>query len=101
MPAEWEICWEKKAKSVYDFVRVLSPYPGAWGKVKLNNNQLTLKIFKTAKTERTANGEPGGVYIEKGRMFVNTGDSLLEVLTLQQSVKKLMAARDFVNGLRL
>ena len=96
-----EICWEKNAKSVYDFVRGLSPYPGAWGKVKLNNNQLTLKIFKTAKTERTANGEPGVVYIEKGRMFVNTGDSLLEVLTLQQSGKKRMAARDFVNGLRL
>ena len=96
-----EICWEKNAKSVYDFVRGLSPYPGAWGKVRLNNNQLTLKIFKTAKTERTANGEPGVVYIEKGRMFVNTGDCLLEVLTLQQSGKKRMAARDFVNGLRL
>ena len=25
-----EICWEKNAKSVYDFVRGLSPYPGAW-----------------------------------------------------------------------
>lgn len=96
-----EICWEKKAKTVYDFIRGLSPYPGAWGQVSLNNNQLTLKIFKTAKTERKANGEPGVVYIEKGRMFVNTGDNLLEVLTLQQSGKKRMAARDFVNGLRL
>ena len=67
----------------------------------LNDKQLTLKLFKTAKTERKANGEPGVVYIERGRMFVNTGDNLLEVLTLQQSGKKRMSARDFANGLRL
>ena len=96
-----EINWNQSAKKVYDFVRGLSPYPGAWGNVMLNDKQMMLKVFKTQKTDKTTILEPGILYAEKGHLYVSCADSLLEILQLQQSGKKRMSAKDFINGQRL
>ena len=96
-----EINWNQSAKIVYDFVRGLSPYPGAWGNVMLNDKQMMLKVFKTQKTDKTTILEPGILYAEKGHLYVSCADSLLEILQLQQSGKKRMSAKDFINGQRL
>ena len=96
-----EINWNQSAKKVYDFVRGLSPYPGAWGNVMLNDKLMMLKVFKTQKTDKTTILEPGILYAEKGHLYVSCADSLLEILQLQQSGKKRMSAKDFINGQRL
>lgn len=96
-----EINWNQSAKKVYDFVRGLSPYPGAWGNVMLNDKQMMLKVFKTQKTDKTTILEPGILCAEKGHLYVSCADSLLEILQLQQSGKKRMSAKDFINGQRL
>lgn len=96
-----QINWNMPAKMVYDFIRGLSPYPGAWGNVTLDGKSMTLKVFKTLKTGKSKVGETAELFVEKGHLYVNTQDGLLEILMLQQSGKKRMAARDFVNGLRL
>ena len=95
------ISWDKPAKKVYDFIRGLSPYPGAWGNVSLDGRDMTLKVFKTMKTGMRVEADPGTLLVVKGHLYVNTQDELLEILQLQQSGKKRMAARDFVNGLRI
>ena len=33
-----EINWSQPAKTVYDFIRGLSPYPGAWSSLVLNDD---------------------------------------------------------------
>lgn len=91
-----EINWSQTAKQVYDFVRGLSPYPGAWTPF----DDKTLKVYKTAKTTRPATGEAGTRVYEKGHMYVNCTDLQLEILELQLSGKKRMAAREFLNGVR-
>ena len=96
-----EINWNQSAKKVYDFVRGLSPYPGAWGNVMLNDKLMMLKVFKTQKTDKTTILEPGILYAEKEHLYVSCADSLLEILQLQQSGKKRMSAKDFINGQRL
>ena len=62
---------------------------------------MTLKVFKTMKTGMRVEADPGTLLVVKGHLYVNTQDELLEILQLQQSGKKRMAARDFVNGLRI
>ena len=48
-----EVDWSKTAKQVYDFVRGLSPYPGAWTTlVSPDGKETILKIYKTHKTGR-------------------------------------------------
>ena len=96
-----EINWNQPAKKVYDFVRGLSPYPGAWGNVGLNDKELMLKVFKTQKTDKATSLAPGELFAEKGHLYVSCADGLLEILHLQQSGKKRMSAKDFINGQRL
>ena len=90
------INWEQPAKRVYDFVRGLSPYPGAWMEFRGS----VLKVFKTAKTERPAQGAAGTVVVEKNHLYINAADLQIELLEVQLSGKKRMAARDFLNGLK-
>lgn len=95
-----EIDWHLPVKRVYDFVRGLSPYPGTWTTIDENGQRSVLKIFKTAKTSETWEGEFGCVRTLKGHLFVRCSDGWLELLELQPVGKKRMTARDFLNGMR-
>ena len=99
-----EINWKQEAKKVHDFVRGLSPYPGAWTTLKPvdgNGKENVLKIFKTAKTDNDAgDAEPGTIKADKTHLYIACSDKWLELQELQLSGKKRMAARDFLNGNR-
>ena len=101
-----EIDWHQKASAIYNFVRGLSPYPGAWSKmVSLDNTatpatKMVLKIFEVAKTEKAVIAEPGTFTVENKKVYVNTNDFLLELKELQLSGKKRMDSRSFLNGFK-
>lgn len=101
-----EIDWHQKASAIYNFVRGLSPYPGAWSKmVSLDNTaapatKMVLKIFEVAKTEKAVVAEPGTFTVENKKVYVNTNDFLLELKELQLSGKKRMDSRSFLNGFK-
>ena len=96
-----QVNWQQPVKRVYDFIRGLSPYPGAWTEVtNSDGHTLVLKIYKSLKTNIPANGIAGTLYMEKNHLYVNCQDFLLELLEVQLSGKKRMHARDFLNGWR-
>lgn len=90
------------AKRIYDFVRGLSPAPGAWCLLTprdANAPAQVLKIYKTAKTHESSVGvEVGTLKVENRRLLVATVDEWLEIVELQPAGKKRMAARDYLNG---
>lgn len=93
------IDWNMPAKKIYDFVRGLSPYPGAWTSVVADDGKETvLKIYETSKTGIRSTSLCGTVIIEKGCMYISTLDELLKINVLQLSGKKRMSASDFCNG---
>ena len=95
------ISWNQPAKRVYDFVRGLSPYPGCWTElVDDNGKDYVLKVYRTAKSDVKSDGAPGMFSIDRNRLFVNTLDSKIELLTVQLSGKKRMEAKDFLNGVK-
>lgn len=93
------------AKRIYDFIRGLSPVPGAWAKLTpCEGNSAApsvLKIYKAAKTEKSR-GEAaiGSLKAEHGHLFMACTDCWLEIVELQATGKKRMAARDFLNGFK-
>ena len=101
-----EINWHQEAITIYNFVRGLSPYPGAWSKmVSLDDaaapaTKMVLKIFEVAKTEKAVIAEPGTFTVENKKVYVNTNDFLLELKELQLSGKKRMDSRSFLNGFK-
>jgi methionyl-tRNA formyltransferase len=96
-----EINWTKTAKQVYDFVRGLSPYPGAWTTlVTPDDKETVLKIFKTRKTGLECQAETGSLRIEGKQLQVAAADQWLQLEELQLAGKKRMAVRDFLNGMK-
>ena len=95
-----EIDWTKSAKQVYDFVRGLSPVPGAWTTlVAADGRETVLKVWKTRKTGKQGRGV-GTISIEGKTLCISAQDELLEIVELQLAGKKRMLARDFLNGMK-
>ena len=95
-----EINWNQPAKRVYDFVRGLSPVPGAWTTlVTPDGKDTVLKIYKTRKTGLAGKGS-GTISVEGKTLCVSANDEQLELVELQLAGKKRMAARDFLNGMK-
>jgi methionyl-tRNA formyltransferase len=100
------IDWNKDAIDVHNLVRGLSPYPCAWTELYdasstetaiYNAKVLETRVVESAKTNDIA----GTVYVGK-TLEVACGDgNRIEILKLQPSGKKAMAAADFLRGAHL
>jgi methionyl-tRNA formyltransferase len=94
-----EIDWNRPCKRIYDFIRGLSPYPGAWTPLMgPDGKTVDLKISKTTKTEKSVGMRPGMIVVYKGVLYITTADYLLQIDELQLAGKNRMRARDFMNG---
>jgi methionyl-tRNA formyltransferase len=95
-----EVDWSKTAKQVYDFVRGLSPYPGAWTTlVSPDGKETILKIYKTHKTGRKGQGI-GVLNLDGKTLCISAADEQLEIVELQLAGKKRMQTHDFLNGMK-
>lgn len=93
------IDWQQSAKHVHNFVRGLSPVPGAWTELHTEGKKpVVMKIYRAQNTTKTTAAAPGTLVADKGHLYVACEDALVELLTLQLSGKKRMEARDFLNG---
>ena len=96
-----EIRWNQPAKRVYDFVRGLSPYPGAWTTLcDAAGRETVLKIFKTTKTDRPSAGRAGQLIADRKHLYISCADCLLQIDELQLAGKKRMDAASFLNGMK-
>ena len=98
-----QIDWTKTSKQVYDFVRGLSPYPGAWTTLTDSDGKETvLKIYATSKVANGKNGgaAPGTIIVEGKRLLMATGDGVVQLEEVQLAGKKRMKAQDFLNGMK-
>lgn len=96
------IDWNLTAERVRNFVRGLSPYPGAWTEMAtVDGKTAVLKIFKATTTAMPCNGrEPGTIMANNGNLLVATADCWLQLDEIQLSGKKRMDAKAFLNGYR-
>jgi methionyl-tRNA formyltransferase len=93
-----EINWNKSAAEVNNFVRGLSPYPGAWAKI----NGKTCKIFKT-KISKPSEQKKTGEFMTDNKTYITifTGSGALSILELQMEGKKPMTVEEFLRGNKL
>ncbi|MBX2901743.1 MAG: methionyl-tRNA formyltransferase [Cyclobacteriaceae bacterium] len=88
-----EINWTMPAKKVVDFVRGLSPYPGAW-------TVLNGKLFKIFLCRHTGENTPApaGQWIVDKELKVKAADGWVSILEFQPEGKKRMAVSEFLRG---
>ncbi|MBO9618624.1 MAG: methionyl-tRNA formyltransferase [Niabella sp.] len=82
-------------KTVYNLVRGLAPYPGAF--TFLNGKKL--KVFRASAEYKTQN-TPAGEYQTDGKTFLSVAavDGFLNLKEVQLEGKKKMAIEDFLRG---
>lgn len=96
-----QINFSQPAAQVHNFIRGLSPYPGAWTVF----DDKVFKILRAQQGESGAGNEgrlPGTFFSDgKNWLRISTSDGYVEVLELQMEGKRRMAVRDFLNGYRI
>ena len=93
------IDWSKTAKQVYDFIRGLSPVPGAWTMLKApDGSETQLKIYKSTKTELSPTLSCGSIWRDKKHLYIACSDGMLQIDSLQLAGKKRMDATSLMNG---
>lgn len=98
------IDWNNTSEKIHNLVRGLSPYPAAWTGFEDSRNEgavTDVKIFETSVPTSEGNvseGIPGHIIVRKNRLFVETSDGFIEILSLQPAGKKRMDADAFLRG---
>ena len=98
------IDWHQSAHEIHNLVRGLAPQPGAWTMLELPNEEpLLVKIYATTLPQQGAGERPVGQSLSprKGQLAVQCGDGLLLIDQLKPQGKKLLSARDWLNGLKV
>jgi len=92
--AETRIDWSRRAQTVHDHIRGLSPFPGAWCELVIDGKPARLKVLRTTVA---AGSGPPGTLVDDG-LAVACGDGAVRILELQRAGRQAMKAEDFLRG---
>lgn len=95
--AETRIDWSRPAGEVHNHIRGLSPFPGAWCQMAVDDKAERLKILRATLVE--GKGAPGEVLDD--RLAVACGDGAVRLLQVQRAGGKAVAADEFLRGAKL
>lgn len=92
-----EIEWEKGVNSVHNFIRGLSPYPGAWCKLQKDNISF---IFKLSSSETTSIQvqEKGNIFVENNKAYFPCNNYYVAISEIQLEGKRKMTVKEFQAG---
>jgi methionyl-tRNA formyltransferase len=99
-----KIDWTKDAKSIYDFIRGLSPYPAAHTQfVSENNDTIDIKVFEVVLKENGSEDKDLYKIKTDGKSYLDVvlGKNNISIKVIQQAGKKAMPIADFLRGTRL
>ena len=100
MDEDKTVRWERSVGEVHDLIRALAPGIGA--RAFHLDVAGPVKIWRSAVADGDRSGtEPGRIHAENGRMLVECGVGVLEVLELQAPGGRRVCTRDFLLGRRL
>ena len=94
------INWNQEGEKLYNFIRGLSPSPGAFAMLEREDGQaLQCKILK-ASFEPAFHRDPAGSISTDGLNYfkVAVKDGLIQIHTLQMEGKRSMGIKDFLRG---
>ncbi len=93
-----KIDWNKDLMSIYNHIRGLSPFPGAWSKLSNGDTETEFKILKTNFESEDHSYEVGTIITDKKNIKIAVNNGFIDVLELQISGKRRMKSADLLNG---
>ena len=101
-PKDCKIPWNDTLKNIYNHIRGLSPYPGAWSEAQGPNGKVfQFKIF-SAETEKSSHKHSIPSIHTDGKNFlkISVSEGFIIIKELQLPGKKRMAVTEFLRGSR-
>ena len=95
------IDWNKSQKEIIGMIRGLSPKPGAWTILKNGNKEMRMKILEAKKADGFSPKKVGKFLIINGEIHINTGVDAINCSYIQLENKKVMNAKELINGLKI
>ena len=97
------IDWTRSSQEIHNHVRGLSPYPAAFTVMTdSKGKEIVVKIFETNIKDLSpvdrSDMSSGDILVDHKRMYVLSGDGLIEIKSLQPAGKKRMDVSAFLLG---
>ena len=94
-----KIDWNNTKEVIFNQIRGLNPFPGAYTHNEKNEN---IKIYKSEKLEKEYDGENGTVVeMTKKGPVIKVANGALRLLEIKFEGKKLQSGADVVNGRKM
>jgi methionyl-tRNA formyltransferase len=101
---EKETCrinWDGHTQTVYDHIRGLSPYPGAWTLLHNGGESIQVKIFQTGLAMEPHNYRGGHIISTPKEIRIAASKGFIIPEEIQLAGKRRMKVKEVLNGLKL
>lgn len=92
------INWNNSLKQIKNFVRGLSPYPGAWTNLIANESSEKIKIFEADIIYETHSYPTNLILIKRKKIYITHKEGFLNCIEIQLPNKRRMNATALLNG---
>lgn len=93
-----KIDWGQDLEVIYNKIRGLNPFPGAWSYLKTKDEKLTVKLFGVSKEHMSHSEAPGTIISSKNELKVAVKGGYLFVDEMQLPGKRKMDIKSLLNG---
>ncbi len=93
-----KINWDDSIENIHNFIRGLSPYPGAWTEMILNNDTFSFKILQSEKLLQKHSYPTGTIQIKKKAFTIAVKKGFIKIIKGQIQGKKIQHSLDLING---
>ncbi|GGG51528.1 methionyl-tRNA formyltransferase [Bizionia arctica] len=93
-----KIDWTDNITNIYNKIRGLSPYPGAWCFLKNGEETLDIKIYTTKIEQETHRFNIGELVVSKKELKIAVNEGFINILELKLPGKRKMDAKSLLNG---
>jgi methionyl-tRNA formyltransferase len=93
-----KIDWKASLDHIYNKIRGLNPFPGAWCYLKNGEEELSIKLFEVGKEISRHALEPGKVLTGKNYLKVAVRDGYILINGIQLPGKRKMDTTSLLNG---
>ncbi len=97
-PHNCKIDWSLPLLDIYNKIRGLNPFPGAWCTLKNENEELTAKIYGIRKQKETHKFITGKIITSKKEIKVAVKEGYIIIDEIKISGKRKMDAKSLLNG---
>ncbi len=92
--------WTDSRRKIYNKVRGLNPYPGAWTILRNGDNDLIMKVYNCEKVREKHDFDIGTIIVEDNKLKISVRKGYIYIDELQLPGKRKMDIKSLLNGYR-